>query len=410
MSTTIIKIVGRGVLLAGFFALVVSALYAREAEPGITFATYGIDLKIDSEASYNGLPVPSGTWDLKNLVPGSDHFFNFDDIKPGDYGENTISMHVKKSDAWLCLDFKNLDENENGVNEPESHEDVDGVADGELAEVMEFFSWLDDGDNIFELGEKPLFGTATQSAVEVLNEKTYTIGDAGQGGSCKINQSRYIGIYWCAGDLEVNLDTAEITCDGSGLGNETQTDSMTVDVSIRALPAKENKDFRCTDGFEEIEGCSPGYWKQSQHFDDWTAPYTPSKKFSTVFENAFPNKSLLQVLNQGGGGLNALGRQTVAALLNAANPDIDFAYTVAEVINMFNAVYPGGDYETLKDLFEEQNTIFCPLSMSGGYDDEDDDDDHSNNDYDGHDDKKDKRNINHGITGWFNRFRWNRWN
>lgn len=245
MKTTIIKIVGRTILLAGFFSLVVSALYARGIEPGITFATYGIDLKIDSEASYNGLSVLSGTWNLKNLVPGVDHFFNFRDLKPGDYGENTISMHVKKSDAWLCLDFKNLDENENGVNEPESHEDVDGVADGELADVLEFFSWIDDGDNIFELGEKPLFGTTTQSASQVLNEKTYTIGDAGGGGSCKVNQSRYIGIYWCAGDLEVNLVTAEITCDGSGLGNETQTDSMTVDISIRALPAKENPKFIC---------------------------------------------------------------------------------------------------------------------------------------------------------------------
>src|SRR3989344_7657167 len=113
MLATITKIVGRIGLLAGLFVLVITASSAR-AEPGITFATYGIDLKIDSDASYNGLPVPSGTWDLKNLVPGSDHFFNFDDIKPGDYGENTISMHVKKSDAWLCLDFKNLDENENG--------------------------------------------------------------------------------------------------------------------------------------------------------------------------------------------------------------------------------------------------------------------------------------------------------
>src|SRR3989344_5455795 len=108
MSTTIIKIVGRLILLAGFFALVVTALYARGIEPGVTFATYGIDLKIDSTSTYNNVSVPSATWALKDLVPSVDKFWNFDDIKPGDYGENTISMHVKKTDAWLCLDFSNL--------------------------------------------------------------------------------------------------------------------------------------------------------------------------------------------------------------------------------------------------------------------------------------------------------------
>ena len=245
MSTTIIKIVGRGILLAGFFALVVTALYARGIEPGVTFATYGIDLKIDSEATYNGVSVPSGTWELKNLVPGVDKFWNFYDIKPGDYGENTISMHVKKADAWLCLDFSNLTSADNDQNEPESLEDSDGTLNGELADGMEFFGWLDDGDNKFEKEEKPLFGTTTQSASIVLDDKTYVIGDAGNGNSCKVNQSRYVGIYWCAGNLSVNLSTNTISCDGSTLGNEAQTDSMSVDVSIRAMPSKENPKFLC---------------------------------------------------------------------------------------------------------------------------------------------------------------------
>src|SRR3990167_6659270 len=110
---------------------------------------------------------------------------------------------------------------------------------------MEFFGWLDDGDNKFEKEEKPLFGTTTQSASIVLDDKTYVIGDAGNGNSCKVNQSRYVGIYWCAGNLSVNLSTNTISCDGSTLGNEAQTDSMSVDVSIRAMPSKENPKFLC---------------------------------------------------------------------------------------------------------------------------------------------------------------------
>ncbi len=112
------------------------------------------------------------------------------------------------------------------------------------------------------------------------------------------------------------------------------------------------------------EGCTPGYWKQHQHFDSWTPPYTPTTLFSAVFENAFPGKSLRDVLALGGGGLNALGRHTVAALLNAASPNVNYDRSVGDVINAFNAVYPGSDaaYEALKDQLETFNEQGCPLN------------------------------------------------
>jgi hypothetical protein len=110
------------------------------------------------------------------------------------------------------------------------------------------------------------------------------------------------------------------------------------------------------------EGCTPGYWKQDQHFDSWPAPYTPDTQFSDVFEDAFPGMTLLEVASQGGGGLNALGRHTVAALLNAASAGVDYDMTAAEVIAAFNAVFPGGDYAGLKDTFEGFNEQGCPLN------------------------------------------------
>lgn len=112
------------------------------------------------------------------------------------------------------------------------------------------------------------------------------------------------------------------------------------------------------------EGCTPGFWKQTQHFPFWTAPYTPGTLFSAVFEDAFPGMTLLQVASLGGGGLNALGRHTVAALLNAASADVDYGFTVQEVIDGFNAVFPGGDYEGLKGDFEYENELGCGLGMS----------------------------------------------
>lgn len=284
MTTTIIKIVGRLVLLAGFFALVITGLYGQSTQPGITFATGGIDLKIDSRAFYNGLWYPSSSWKLKELIPGSDYFFDFDDVKPGDWGKTVISMHVKKGDAWLCLDFKNLESEENGENEPEYEEDIDGPNSGELDEGMEFFAWHDDGDNKYEKGEKAIFNPIVQSADQVLDDETYPIGDTQNGKSCKANESRYVGIHWCAGNLSVNTYTAQISCDGSVLGNEAQTDILSVDVSIRALPSKENPRFICKDKKPHYGGGGGG-----GHNDDDDDRYKKKnyKKFVSWFSHSY---------------------------------------------------------------------------------------------------------------------------
>jgi hypothetical protein len=116
------------------------------------------------------------------------------------------------------------------------------------------------------------------------------------------------------------------------------------------------------------QGCTPGYWKQEHHFADWISPYQPDDLFSDYFEDAFPGSSLVEVLDGKGGGLTALGRHTVAALLNAANPEVAYDLTPQEVINEFNDVYPGskGDYESLKNEFEVLNEQGCPLNNSDG--------------------------------------------
>ncbi len=112
------------------------------------------------------------------------------------------------------------------------------------------------------------------------------------------------------------------------------------------------------------EGCTPGYWKQPHHFDSWPAPYTPGTLFSDVFEDAYPGMTLLDVLHNRGNrtGLEALGRHTVAALLNSAS--VAYAFGTAEVINDFNAVFPGTkrDYNRQKETFANANEAVCPLN------------------------------------------------
>src|SRR5262249_2635078 len=88
------------------------------------------------------------------------------------------------------------------------------------------------------------------------------------------------------------------------------------------------------------EGLLPAYWTQSQNVSSWTAPYTPSSLFHTVFGiTQEPGLTLLGALNRTGTGQNALGREGVAALLNAANPNIRYFYTVAQVIDLVRAAY-----------------------------------------------------------------------
>jgi hypothetical protein len=108
------------------------------------------------------------------------------------------------------------------------------------------------------------------------------------------------------------------------------------------------------------QGCTPGYWRQSQHFGSWTG-YTPDQAFSSVFADAFPDKTLLQVVGLGGGGINALGRHAVAALLNASSVDVDYDLSAQQVIDAFNAAYASGN----KNVIETQKNVFDLLNNQG---------------------------------------------
>lgn len=127
-------------------------------------------------------------------------------------------------------------------------------------------------------------------------------------------------------------------------------------------------------------GCTPGYWKQAHHFGNWIGPYDPEDKFEDHFTNdAFGDKTLLQVLRQGGGGKQALGRHLVAALLNSAYFETtpQFIYNVplwpgdtvtvpGEVIDKFNQVYPGTrrQYTRFKNRLAAANQTGCPLGRA----------------------------------------------
>lgn len=90
------------------------------------------------------------------------------------------------------------------------------------------------------------------------------------------------------------------------------------------------------------EGCTPGYWKQTQHFDSWPTPYGPDSNLRDVFvtapETLVPDDTFLEALNYGGGAgvdgaTHILLRAAVAALLNSSSPDVNFAVSSGHVID-----------------------------------------------------------------------------
>jgi hypothetical protein len=108
------------------------------------------------------------------------------------------------------------------------------------------------------------------------------------------------------------------------------------------------------------EGCTPGYWKQRHHFDSWVG-YATTDEFDVVFGVPY-DVTLLTALSTGGGGEKALGRHATAALLNAASPDVDYAFTEAEIIALVQDAWATGDFGTAKDQLEDANEQVCPLN------------------------------------------------
>ncbi|MEZ3165133.1 vWA domain-containing protein [Halorubrum sp. RMP-47] len=90
--------------------------------------------------------------------------FTLDDVKPGDSGEVTISLHICDNPAYVYLAGEITENLENGQSEPElgdEGEDTDGM--GELADAIQVCVWYDeDCDNVFE----PT-GTGEQQELEV---------------------------------------------------------------------------------------------------------------------------------------------------------------------------------------------------------------------------------------------------
>ncbi|MBU0546872.1 M73 family metallopeptidase [Patescibacteria group bacterium] len=176
-------------------------------------------------------------WQSTDL-DGSQQFFNFDDIKPGDYGTNVISLDVSSNDAYVCLLINNVDEQENGIIDPETTAgDLPNVGNlngfGELSPFIKVFAWNDtDNDGVYE-GEATLLAPNTPIVDLDLLSLSLT------GGS----PTFYVGLAWCAGTQSVLGNV--ISCNGATMGDIAQTDSFTADLTAYAEQQRNNEEFDC---------------------------------------------------------------------------------------------------------------------------------------------------------------------
>lgn len=296
----------------------------EERSDGNLFTAGSIDLKVDSEAHYNGMicedvdqseeievyewhadgvifaddddvpvnnyPQPGdscdGTWELTDIGPGYT-FFSYEDLKPGDHGENTISLHVFENDAWACAVIDNMVDYENGCTEPEGEPEgtdatcsgdigtpMSGAGDGELSSELHFFAWADDGNNEWAgpNDEPILFGNVEGPASDILGGTAYELFAPGLNNDAVLSADdvEYIGLYWCYGEISTVGNV--LSCDGSSVDNTTQTDGLTADIMFYVEQARNNPGFTCPEPeVQEIDVSEDDGWAPNASNNDWFA-------------------------------------------------------------------------------------------------------------------------------------------
>ncbi len=211
---------------------------------------------------------PFGTWEKAHLNERH-KFFNFSDLKPGDSGEDTISLYAKNADICAWFSIKNVKNKGNFCNEPETASPRDrdcraktpGARErrGELGKSMKFDLWLDqgetpgfqgkdkdrgEGDNIFNYNDFLIWKG------KHLICPRYDLSLRGELRKVRFKYRRLCNQYDPDGDGNTNYGTCHgLVRDGrlvksaiyyfgfgwelpKETGNEAQTDSLSFDVLI----------------------------------------------------------------------------------------------------------------------------------------------------------------------------------
>jgi len=246
-------------------AVVATGAYFNDVETstGNTFIAGELDLQVDNTCHYwtdadadgtytdigcawdgQGDPIQEANWDLTDLENGVHKFFNFGDIKPGDYGEDTVSLHVD-NDAWLRLDIDVTQDLDTTCTEPESDIAVDDPecdavpglpGDGELRENLLFTVWLDEGVSPGFQGPQDL-SECDNDFISEFEPEIISEGPIDPGGE-NWELAQFSGYpYLLAGDTACFGIAWTLPAD---VGNEVQTDTFVGDMSFLVQQHRNN--------------------------------------------------------------------------------------------------------------------------------------------------------------------------
>lgn len=249
-----------------------------ETSTNNTFTAGALDLTIDSTAHYNGMvcenvgseDVPNYQWQLEDeqsepIMPEllntactgtwtaqdleGNPLFDYADIKPGDFGENTISVHVENNDAWFRMKVTGKENHDNTPTEPELDADATtAMWCGELAQNMRYSLWNDEGGQVGWQGSQvdPLEGNNIfDGGFEVYAAQDELVLDPGLAAAVcadpnlaanlvvttspavmlAAGETQYVGVSW-------NVPNT--------VGNEIQTDSVMFDVDFEVEQYRNN--------------------------------------------------------------------------------------------------------------------------------------------------------------------------
>ena len=190
----------------------VALLNDQETSSENTFSTGEIDLTIDWNESYNGENV-----ERQEFTDNPGPIFNFTDLKPGDHGEATVSIHLEDNPGWVWM--RGIETKDEEVVETESETSMgDTDPDGELDDELIFTIWRDDGDNVLEDGEEVIEEGSLRSMQDSLEDGLLL-------GEFDSSETEYIGIKW-----EIPRD----------VGNRIQKDIVEIEYDFYAEQRRHN--------------------------------------------------------------------------------------------------------------------------------------------------------------------------
>lgn len=229
-------------------AVVVGATMAffndTETSTGNIFTAGSIDITVDQFSTYNGE-------NSSNLFPPRDlegeTFFDLRDVKPGDFGNTNISVHLEDNPAWACILIHNGDDQESDLTDAEGEAGDATTPEGELGDQIDTVVWRDDGDGELEPGDGEIPIELVALSLSSVEPIIVPIADFTTGGALLPNDTHWMNMEWCIGTQTVNPATGAITCDGASADDTSQTDRFSADLTIYAEQERNNPDFKCSD-------------------------------------------------------------------------------------------------------------------------------------------------------------------